>query len=58
MIRPKVKSRVEFKENDNWKTEKVLSKQPQHTGRYKDYMNIHVDNETEPKSLDWSTIKE
>ena len=32
MIRPKVKSRVEFKENSEWKTAKVLSKQPKRTG--------------------------
>ena len=30
MIRPKVKSRVEFKENDNWKIA-VLCKQPKQT---------------------------
>ena len=58
MIRPKVKSRVEFKENSEWKTAKVLSKQPKRTGSYKDYLNIHVENESEPRSLDWSTIKE
>ena len=58
MVRSKVKSRAEFKENDNWKTVKVLSEQPKHTGRYKDYRNIHVENETQPRSLDWSTIEE
>ena len=49
MIRPNVKSRVEFKENDNWKTAKMLSKQPKGTGRYKNYMAIHIENETAKK---------
>ena len=58
-VMPKLKSHIKFKLQDkDWQNAKMLSKQPKRTGVNKDWMNIHVDGEESPTSINWKDITE
>ena len=57
--RPKRNSFVRFKMKDkiDWQQAKVLSYQPKQTGKYKQWINVQVENETEPKCVNWDEVE-
>ena len=57
--RPCRNTYVRYKLPDNdWKTAKVLSVQPKQTGKYKDWINVHVDGEEDPICVNWDHVDE
>ena len=53
-IRPKVKQKVKFLPNgeDKWKVAEIISKVCKHKGKYKDWLNIRLEDNT-VKSIYW-----
>ena len=53
-IRPKVKQKVKFLPNgeDKWKVPEIISKAGKNKGKYKDWLNIHLEDNT-VESTDW-----
>ena len=58
-VLPKTKTHVEFKiQESDWKRGTVLSQQPKRSGMYKNWVNMQVDGEEKPCSVDWKQVTE
>ena len=56
--RPMRNSYVRYKlEDDEWRNAKVLSAQPKQTGKYKNWINVHVTGEEEPICVNWDDVE-
>ena len=56
--KPGINSYVSFKLNDVWNQAKVLSMQPKKSGTLKNWINVHVDGEEKPISVNWDDVQE
>ena len=50
------KSSIQFLEDDVWKEETVLSQQPKRSGKYKEWLNVHVKGENKARSIAWREV--
>ena len=54
---PMAKSYVKFRLQDGaWQNAKILSRQPKRTGINKDWMNVHIEGEDDPCSVNWQQV--
>ena len=58
-LKPKRNSFVKFQsvEGGEWQHAKIFSVQPKQTGKYGKWVNVHVKGEDEPRSIDWSQVR-
>jgi len=56
--RPKQKSYVSIKMDDQWFDALVMSYQPKKTGVNRDWMNVHAFGDAEPRSINWTHVQE
>ena len=58
-VLPKTNTHVEFRiQESDWKRVTVLSQQPKRSGMYKNLVNMQVDGEEKPCSVDWKQVTE
>ena len=56
--KPKRNTFVKYKLGESdWKKAKVLSLQPKQSGKYKNWINVHVSDEEEPISVNWDDVE-
>ena len=48
--------RYKLESEDDWSKAKVLSIQPKQTGNYRNWLNVHVDGQNEPSSVNWDHV--
>ena len=53
---PMNKSSIQFLEDDVWKEATVLSQQPKRSGKYKEWLNVHVKGENKARSIAWREV--
>ena len=53
---PKVRTYIQYQEDDEWKEALVLSKQPKRQGKHNEWLNIHVTGEDLPRSIAWKEV--
>ena len=44
--------------NDDWYEANVLSRQPKQSGPHRDWINVHVEGEVDPISVNWDDVQE
>ena len=55
--KPKINTVVQYCLNDGSITKaKVISTQPQRSGKYKERVNVHITGKEEPNSVDWREV--
>ena len=57
-IRPKRNTRVEYEVNGRQVHAKVLSQQPKRNGKNGNWLNVHVDGDDDPSSVNWDDVSE
>ena len=57
-IRPKRNTRVEYEVNGRQVHAKVLSQQPKRNGKNGNWLNVHIDGDDDPSSVNWDDISE
>merc|ERR1712121_25951 len=56
--KPKRNTFVKYKLGESdWKKAKVLSLQPKQSGKYKNWINVHVSDEEEPIAVNWDDVE-
>lgn len=57
-VKPSRNTYVRYKLDDEeeWNTAVVLSRQPKQTGKYQDWLNVHVDGQDEPSCVNWENV--
>ena len=58
-VKPSRNTYVKYKlNNDDWACAKILSKQPKQSGKYRDWLNVHVDGQDDPICVNWDHVSE
>lgn len=57
-VRPKRNSFIKYrlKDSDVWNNAKILSSQPKKSGKYKNYLNVHVSGNSDPICVNWDVV--
>jgi transposase InsO family protein len=57
-MKPKRNTLVKFRleESSTWKDAKILSIQPKQTGKYKDWINVHITGDPDPSCINWDLV--